>query len=423
MHNKPKDRLWTRNFLLLWQGQLVSTMGDAAYAVALGFWVLQVTGSTALMGALEATSTLPGVLLSPFAGVLVDRTNKKALMIAMDILRGLGVILVSAAAFTNHIEVWMVFAAGVLLSLCGAVFRPGSNSCVPDLVPKSKLDGANSMLASVSTGSNMIGNVAGGFLFQLFGAPLLFLFNGLSYFFSGASLSFAKIPRSKSVNDQNFFADFKDGFRYVKGQAGLTALLILCAFVNFFSFVAIIDFMPLFQKSPNLGPGLYGVAMASFMGGCMLGYLLMTVIKIPSSKRVAAFFIADFLTSIFFIICVNLPFFGMMIPFAVLGGMLNSVINVIFSSSVMISTPNEMRGKVMSIIGMVTQGLTPFAMVLGGVLAAVLPVRLVISCSFGIVVLVSLPFFFMKAFREYISYETESPAEETVLAKPGTVTE
>ncbi len=68
---------------------MVSSLGDNFYAIALGFWVLEKTGSTGLMGTLMAVSTLPRVLISPFAGVWVDRTERRSLLIAMDIIRGL----------------------------------------------------------------------------------------------------------------------------------------------------------------------------------------------------------------------------------------------------------------------------------------------------------------------------------------------
>lgn len=200
MIQSKKENLWTTGFFILWQSQLVSTLGYAAYSVALGFWVLSVTGSTGLMGMLMAASTLPGVLVSPFAGVLIDRYNRRNLLILMDMIRGLSIVLVSAAAFTGMIAIWMVFVAGIILSICGAVFRPGVNSSVPDIVPNSKLSNANAMLSIASTGSNMLGNVAGGFLFQVLGAPFLFIFNGLSYLFSGFSLFFVNISKSEMLN-------------------------------------------------------------------------------------------------------------------------------------------------------------------------------------------------------------------------------
>jgi hypothetical protein len=83
------------------------------------------------MGALMAASTLPGILSLNFAGVLIDRSNKQLLMIAMDAIRGAAVVLLAVAAYTGLIEIWMVFAAGILLSACGAVFGPGISSAYP----------------------------------------------------------------------------------------------------------------------------------------------------------------------------------------------------------------------------------------------------------------------------------------------------
>jgi len=85
---REERRLWNVNFLLLWQGQFVSSLGDTAYSIALGFWVLAVTGSTALMGTLMATTVFARVALSPFAGVLVDRGDRKWIIVATDAARG-----------------------------------------------------------------------------------------------------------------------------------------------------------------------------------------------------------------------------------------------------------------------------------------------------------------------------------------------
>ena len=90
MKNSPKKkRFLSLSLFLLLQGQFVSVMGDMIYEIALGFWVLALTGSPALMGILMATSLVPGIVLSPFAGVMVDRTNRKKLMIIMDLIRGI----------------------------------------------------------------------------------------------------------------------------------------------------------------------------------------------------------------------------------------------------------------------------------------------------------------------------------------------
>lgn len=404
---KNKDKLWTPVFFILWQSQLVSILGDAAYSIALGFWVLEVTGSTGLMGALMAVSTLPGVLVSPFAGVLVDRYKRKKLLILMDMIRGLSVLIISIAAFNNKISVWEVFLAGIILSICGAVFRPCVNSSVPDVVPNSRLENANSMLAIVNTGANMVGNVAGGFLFQIVGAPFLFLFNGLSYFFSGISIFFISIPRVEKKSEQNFLKDMKDGFSFMWKLKGLRYILFMAAALNFFSYISMVLFLPLFQETPYLGAGKYGIAMACVMGGAMIGFLFLSAISIPPARRLKMFIISIVVYNSSLIIAVNQSFFAIMMIFLVLGGFFNSIVNVILISTAQAATPQEMRGKVMAFMSMTSEGLTPIAMALGGVLADFISIRIIMSASFVVIIAIVVPFIFIKSFKKFISYDYE----------------
>ncbi|MDP4268048.1 MAG: MFS transporter [Bacteroidota bacterium] len=405
MSKNNEDKLWSRGFILIWQGQLVSTLGDAAYSIALGFWILKVTGSTALMGTLMAASALPGVLTSPFAGVLIDRMNKKSLMVLMDIFRGMVMILIAIAAYSGAIAVWMVFVAGILLSICGSLFRPGVNASLPDLLPKSKLSNANSMLSMVSTGANMIGNVIGGFLYLSLGAPLLFLFNSLSYFFSGFSISFVRLPKRKPERSQNIFYDMKVGFHFMLKKKGLRYMLLMAAVINFFAYIGIVLFLPMFETTSYLGASMYGIAMACFMGGCMAGYIALSIITLPSVYRLHYFISANALSTICIIVGVNQRLLGIMIPFLAIGGFFNSVVNVIMLSSVQATTPNDMRGKVFAFLNMTTQSLTPLAMAIGGVLASFFPIRLIISLSFFVIMIFVTPFLFVKDFKDFINYE------------------
>ena len=403
MKNSKQEKLWTPSFLILWQGQLVSTMGDAVYSIALGFWVLATTGSTALMGMLMAASTLPGVLVSPFAGVLIDRCNKKRMFILMDAIRGISTVLLAAAAYRGQIAIWMVFVVGILLSICGAVFGPGIQSTVPDLVPKSKIANANSVFSIVSAGSNMIGSVAGGFLFQTLGAPVLFLFDGLSFLFSGASLPFVKIPKNTSKENTNFFKDMADGFRYMWSQTGLRIILIIAALSNFFSFIGIVLIMPLCQSTPSLGAGKYGILMACFMAGAMAGFLFLSIVTVKPANKLTVFIASNIISNLSIIFAINQPYFIVMALFLIIAGFFNSAVNVLLISTVQASTPQDVRGKVMSFITMTTQGLTPFAMALGGVLGGILPIRVVISFAFLAVFLITIPSYFSKSFTKYIT--------------------
>jgi MFS family permease len=400
------------NFFLLWQGQLVSVLGDVVYAIALGFWVLAVTGSTALMGGLLAASTLPRILAAPVAGVVIDRADRRMLMIWMDAVRGAAVVAVGIAAIAGLLQVWMVFATGIILGLCGAFFAPAVGSVIPDITSPSKVVQANSVFSMLQTGGNIIGNTAGGVLFQLLGAPFLFLFNGVSYLFSAANLLFARFPVIHHAQKKaHFWTDLKNGLSFVWKIRGLRYLILIAAVINFFANMAFMLFLPFYQKNPALGPVKYGIAMALFTGGMFLGMALTAVVKIPPSLRFFLFQVCG-ITS--FACMMVFPFIGSF-PLAVsllaVSGFANAVLNVFIMSVMQLAVPQDMRGKVFSLMGMVTQGLTPVAFALAGVLAEFIPIAFLMGACFAVTIVVGLPFMFLTSFKRFIGFD---PARDTV---------
>ena len=132
-------RLWNRNFFLLWQGQMVSVLGDALYDIALNFFVLEMTGSTVIMGTVMALVTVPRILLGPAAGVFVDRYDRKKLIVFGDVVRGVSVLFIALAAWNGFLEIWMVMLAAVISGICASVFNPAIESVLPDIVPSDNM--------------------------------------------------------------------------------------------------------------------------------------------------------------------------------------------------------------------------------------------------------------------------------------------
>ena len=405
-------RLWTRNFILFWQGQLVSILGDVVYAIALGFWILATTGSTALMGGLMAASTLPRILVSPVAGVLVDRFDRRRLMIWMDTIRGAAVVAVGIAGFAGSLRVWMVFAAGIVLGICGSFFSPAVSSVIPDITSREKIVQANSVFSMLQPGGNIVGNSAGGFLFNVLGAPVLFLFNGLSYLFSAGSLLFARVPRIVHARAKmHFITDLKNGLSFVWRIRGLRLLILTAAVLNFFANMAIMLFLPFYQRNPAMGPAKYGIAMAVFTGGMFLGMALTAGVKIPPAKRASLFIILAVVSMVALMIFPFVGMFGIALALLCIAGFTNAIINVFIMAVMQLAVPQDMRGKVFALVGMVTQGLTPIAFAVAGVLAEFIPLAPLISGCFGLAVLVGLPMVFVRSFRRFIKFD---PAKDTI---------
>lgn len=406
------SKMFNKNFILLWQGQFVSSFGDVVYELALGFWVLVMTGSTALMGTLAAASMLPRIVVSPFAGVVADRVNRKWLMILMDAIRGVVITTVGLVAVFGHLQIWMVFVAGVVLGLCGAFFTPTATSVIPDIVPKESIMSANSIFGMIPMGTNILGSSLGGILYTTIGAPLLFLFNGISYLISGIFQLPVTIPKIVRHEEKHFLTDLKDGYKFMWGYKGLRDILIISSVMNFFVSIAIVLFLPFFQRYPNLGADKYGIGMACFTGGMLIGMIITSIIKFKPSNRFGIFIIGQFLASVCFAFSVMVNNYIFTFSLMLLGGVMLAVTGVFINTVIQLTVPADMRGKVFSLIGMSTQAFMPVGMLVGGILGEFIPIHLIIFTCFMIVAVSTLPFIFSKSFKEFMNYDPD--ASETV---------
>lgn len=408
-------KLWNINFFLLWQGQLISAFGDVIYSIALGFWIMQKTGSTALMGTLVAVSSIPRIVISPFAGVLVDRWDRKKLIVLMDFLRGVAILFVAAAALLGVLQIWMVFAAGIIISSCSAFFNPSISSSIPDIVPKSKLVKANSAMNIVYTGSNLIANPLGGILFNILHAPLMFLVNAISYLFSAFTELFIKVPKIERENVENdFWAEFKDGFRFIWDFRGLRKLVTAACGLNFFANMAFVLLIPFFQKTAELGSGKYGFAMSALSIGSVLGMLFVSSVDVPYSKR---FIIYSICALLFPFVMATFPFtpYIFMLCLLFVGGFCIAIINVYIGATTQLVVPQNMRGKVSALQATLVMGLSPFSMALGGVLAEFIPIKYVISTSFLLTLFGMISLLISKDFKKLINFNPDEQTLEDIL--------
>lgn len=398
--------------MLLWQGQFVSALGDIAYSIALGFWILAVTGSTALMGTLMAASSLPRVLLSPFAGVIVDRSDRKWLLVLTDAIRGILVVFIGLASYLGFIRIWMVFLAGVLIGVCSAFFNPAVTSIIPDIVDQRKIMQANSAFNIIYTASGIVGSSAGGILFKVLGASFMFLFNGLSYLFSAITEIFIKVP--KIIHEKaklHFIADMKDGFKFVWHFRGLRTLIIIAGVINFFAVMGIMLILPLFHQEKHLGPALYGITMGFFTGGLFLGFLITSLVDFKPNQRFALFSVC------YVVMCAGMMLLPVFLRFPVMAalvfvtGIANAILNTFINAVLQLTTPQNKRGKVFGLLMSISGGLTPVAYALGGVLAEFIPIRMLISASFAVVLICYIPMFLSVSFRRYVQFD---PARQSL---------
>ena len=183
-------RLLNRDFVLLWQAQLVSQFGNQAFTIALTFWTAEATHSATMSGLMMMASIVPLIVLGPLTGTFVDRRcSRLRIVTACDLLSGAAAMLL-ALGFLTGPDAWrpaMLFTAALLIGVCNAFFDPAVNALTPDLVPADQIEAANALRQSSRQITVLGAQGLGGILYSLFGPPALFLINGLSFLFAGAS--------------------------------------------------------------------------------------------------------------------------------------------------------------------------------------------------------------------------------------------
>ncbi len=415
------ERLFNRNFFLLWQGQLVSQIGSQAFAIAMMFWIKHATGSATLMGMIMMVSMLPSVILGPLGGAFADRYSRRSIIIFSDLLSGIAVLALAGLMFlapdTNDLIIVWLFAVSVLVAVVGSFFRPAISASIPDLVPKAKVTAANSLNQFSVQLATFIGQGAGGVLFRLLGAPVLFLVDGLTYLFSALSESFIKIPqtfREKSEERANVFAEFKsdiaEGLHYVWKRTGLRNLLFGAAFLNFFS-MPIILLLPFYVEDfLKARPDWYGFILAAFGVGAMLGYLAAGVLRLSGQARSVAMVIVLFCQTLGLgsLGIITIPVVALLAMFLI--GIMNGFFNVNIMTVLQISTPSEIRGRVFGLLNTISMGLSPIAMALSGVIADLTNQNIpAIYVTCGIITAsLSIPITANKEFRLFLACEPEN---------------
>lgn len=224
-----------RDFRLLWLAQVVSELGDWLYAVAVYSLLLQLTGKAESVGIAVVLQLLPQVLVAPTAGVLNDRLNRRAIMIAADMARifiVLGMMMVSSAEM-----VWLVWVLLFSETVMWALFEPGRTALIPNLVAsRDKLLVANALSSSTWAINLALGSGLGGLVLWKFGRTSVFVLNAISFAVSALLLAAMRVRETHAENLPPFrfrdLFDFKpvwDGIQYVRGHAGRLSTLLVKA--------------------------------------------------------------------------------------------------------------------------------------------------------------------------------------------------
>jgi MFS family permease len=271
------SRFVKRNLFLIVQGQFVSLTGSSVGIIVLALWTLEVTNDPRFVGAVMFCAVLPQVLLAPLAGVLVDRSSKKRIVVATDTAMGLSMLSIAIPFLLlewSPIQVvyWLMVVVAIN-GVCDAFFQPAMFAIVPSIVEKRQLDDANSLLSAANATARIIGMGLGGVLYRILGGPVVFLLDGISFLLSAISESFLRIPGDQSRHETpvNLIENLKVGFRRFWNDRGLRNAYLLFAGWNFVTATYITAFPILVTKFHGQSGAWFGYIAASIAAGSLVG--------------------------------------------------------------------------------------------------------------------------------------------------------
>ena len=384
-------KLWNRDFILLLQGSAVSTIGDLMYSVAIGFWVYEQTGSSSLMGIMSAISMFVTMFLAPFTGSIVDKCNRKWVLVGMDVMQGILMLAVGALAWLGQLNVPIVLAAAFLAAFGSVFYSPASGTLMIDIIPHDDMVRGQSIFSGMQSLISLVGTAFSGVMVAFFGVPLIVILNGLSNLYSAVTEVFVRVPKTvqqgNPVSVKGILADSRKAVQVIFSEPCLR-LFVPCALIlNLLSAGPLTLVLP-FCMEKGFTVDMYGYLMAVWTAASLICVLILGVVKLSPKQRFWTMALSFSSSVVFFgLVYLSRQFLPMCIA-AVLASMSNGAGNTIFNASLMLALPEENRGAILGFIEASSVGGCALSAVIYGILGDIFPLYLVFAAGS----LVSLPF-------------------------------
>ena len=401
MHTK----LWNKDFILMLQGSAFSVLGDVLYSVAIGYWVYDQTGSSALMGLMSSISMFMTMFLSPFTGSIIDKCNRKAIIVGMDAVRGLIMLVIGGLAFGEKLSVGAVLTAAFLASACSLFFNPAVSTFLIDIIPHDDMVRGQSVSSGLSSLISLVGKAVSGALVAFLGVPLIIVLNGVSYLISAFTEMFLTVPKTRhqgeAVTVKGVLSDFRVAFREIFRNRFLS-LFIPCALIINLLAAGPGTLMLPFMLEKGFTVDMYGYAMSLETAASLMAVVLLGIVKLKPKQRyrvLAVGFISSGFFSIGAYLSGNFPAVAALL---FLSCFMNTLGNAVFNASLMLALPEENRGAILGFVSAFSTGGSALSAVIFGVLCDIFPLHLVFVAGNVLSILPMLYLCCHKKTREFV---------------------
>nr|WP_245652987.1 non-ribosomal peptide synthetase [Herbidospora sakaeratensis] len=337
-----------RRFLVLAAGQLVSMTGSALTEFAVPLWIYLETGSLANFALFSVLGLLPGLLAAPLAGAVVDRFNRRAVLMCADIAAGGTQLALGILVWTGTIQIWHVYPLLVTLSVALTFQRVAYASAIPQLVPKRFLGHANGVVGMANGVAQLVVPLVAAGLLAVIGLGGILVIDVVSYVVAIVVLAVIRFPRTLPwKRRETVLKEMAEGFRYTWGHLGIRRMLLFFAVVNLFMSPLFLLVSPLvlsFADTADVGRVAFFGGLGVFLGGLAMTFWggprrLRLRGQLFATLSLAAFALVVGVREDLVVIAVGV--FGMFASLTVLNGVYNTIIQV--------KVPQRFHGRVFAL--------------------------------------------------------------------------
>ena len=400
-----------RTFFVLWTSQAFSMFGSSVVGFALVWYLAKETGSATILSTAMMVHMIPEVVLGPLIGPLIDRWNRKKIIIYTDLVTGLLTLVLVALFYSGTIQIWHIYVIMVGRSTCGSFQRTALSASIPMIVPEKHLVRANGLNESLSGANFIVAPIAGALLIEALKMQWVLSVDIITAIIAVGfliPLTIPQPPRTNTLVKPGYFADLRQGFRYLTSWRGLLILTILFAVLNFFA-APINALRPLFVTEYfgadvlKLGWLLMVAGIGVVSGGLIMGVWggfkrRIVSVLIFIMIQGAATFIFGFTTENLFFLAL-----AMMFIVGVSGSMFRAPFRAILQSTV----AKDMQGRVFSLQFSLGGLMNPLALAIAGPVADAIGLRTIWYVTGAMIFILSGVAFFS---RDLMKLENQ-PAE------------
>lgn len=420
-YNKQENTMEKFNLILFSAGKLVSLLGTYIYSFAISLYILRVTGSGVSFALSILLGTLPRVILSPVAGSLSDRVDKRKMIVALDVLSGVIVLLLLASSILYGLKLPFIYTATFLLAIISTFFNNCISAAIPKLVTDKKLVTINSYNRAIDSGSQVLGPILAGMAFGFVSMNLFLLINGISFILSAISEIFIDFNLNKSRNEQKadgniniktILSDLREVFAYIKETKFLLLLVLFSMTFNLLLTASLTVVLPfLIINILGMSSIQYGLIEGAFSVGMLLAALIIG--KLPEKDKKLKSLTLGIIGMGLTMVMMGVPglglfrsmniyiIFGIYIIMCLLFAFFLLMVDLPMAVVMQRTIPEHMLGRVMGVLGMISSSLMPLGIILAGVTMDIIPAYILYFIA-GIYFVASGVFIFKhKAMQEY----------------------